>query len=192
MNVLFLQGSPRRDGNTEIVCGRMAEAMRRQGAQAESVRLADLRIGGCIECFKCQQALDEPGCSIEDDMTDLYSRILVADALVLATPVFCWGPTSQLKAALDRFYAFCKFGRVQDGRFRVLVEGKPTALVVTAGGGPYDGAELCVASYRAMASFLRLDDRGEFVAAPAGEPAKVRGDAALLARAEQFATQMMA
>ena len=192
MNVVFLQGSPRRGGNTETLCARMAEAMRSKGAAVEMLRLADMNIGGCTECFACQKVADAPGCPIEDDMHVVYDGVLAADAVVLATPVFCWCMTAQLRAALDRFYAFCKFGEGAAGKFiKCLIDGKRFALVVTAGGGPYDGAEICVASYRAMAEFLRLEDRGEFVAAPVGDPQSVAADRALLERAAAFALRVL-
>jgi len=192
MKVLFLQGSPRRDGNTQAVCSHMAKTLRGEGAQVETLRLADMTIKGCTECFACQKVSDRPGCPLKDDMNAVYDRVLAADAVVLATPVFCWCMTAQLRAALDRFYAFCKFGESAVGKFKCLIDGKRFALVVTAGGGPYDGAEICVASYRAMAAFLRLEDRGEFVAAPLGEPPKTAKDKALLERAAKFAGQLLA
>ena len=191
MKVVFLQGSPRRGGNTDIVCGRMAEAMREKGTDVEMVRVADVSIQGCTECFACQEVSDEPGCPLKDDMHLVYDQVLSADALVLASPVFCWGLTAQLKAPLDRFYAFCKFQVVRRGQFKCLVEGKAAALVVTAGGGPYDGAETCVAMFRSMARFLRMANRGELVAAPVGDPDSVRDDRDLMTRAAGFARSII-
>lgn len=187
MKALILQGSPRKGGNTTIVCDVVAEAMTEAGAEVETLRVADMDISGCTECFACQKQAEAPGCSVDDDMTALYQKLLAADLVVLATPVFCWGMTSQIKAALDRFYAFCKFATIPaDGKFKCLVDGKAMALVVTAGGGPYDGAELCVAGYRSMAQFMRMDNRGELVAAPVGEPQAVAADKALAQRAAEF------
>jgi multimeric flavodoxin WrbA len=162
-----------------------------QGRQVESVRLADARIGGCTACFVCQKVADAPGCPLKDDMPAVYDRVLAADAVVLATPVYCWGMAAQLKAPVDRFYAFCKFGHTKDGQFTCLVEGKRAALVVTGGGGPYDGAEVCVSGFRAMAEFMRMDNRGEFVAAPVTDAAAICADAALLARAAEFARKIV-
>ena len=191
MNVLFLQGSPRRRGNTETLCARMVETMRAKGAKVKTLRVADMTIKGCSECYTCQKVFDKPGCPIKDDMGAVYDQLLSADLVVLATPVFCWNMSAQLRAVLDRFFALCKFGQVEEGKFKCLPDGKPFALVVTAGGGPYDGAEICVASYRALAEYLRFKDRGEFVAAPVGDPAGVAADKALLARAAEFAARII-
>jgi multimeric flavodoxin WrbA len=191
MKVLVLQGSPRTKGNTEAVCGHMAEAMKKSGAKVEMMRLGALDVRGCAECFACQKVADRPACPQKDDMQAVYDKVLAADAVVLASPVFCWGMTAQLKAALDRFYAFCKFNVQEDGHYKCLIDGKKFALVVTAGGGGYDGAENCVASYRAMADFMRLENQGEFVVASAGEPSQVRADKATMKQAGVFARKIV-
>ena len=192
MKVVILQGSPRRSGNTDTICQHMAVTMKDAGAQVETIRLADLDIGGCTECFACQKVEHQHGCPLKDEMHVVYDAVLASDALLLATPVFCWGPAAQLKAPLDRFYAFCKFNYEEAGKFKCLVEEKRSALVVTAGGGPYDGAEICVAGYRAVVEFMRMENRGEFVAAPVGEPDTVKADKPLLARAGEFARKILA
>ena len=187
MKALILQGSPRKGGNTTIVCDAMAQAMTEAGAEVERLRVADMNISGCTECYACQKQAEAPGCSVDDDMTAVYQKLLAADLVVLATPVFCWGVTAQLKAALDRFYAFCKFSAQEGDRFKCLIEGKSMALVVTAGGGPDDGADVCVSQFRSMVQFLRLENRGELVAAPVGgEPETVAADEALMTRAAEF------
>ena len=191
MEVLILQGSPRRGGNTETLCTLMAAPLVEQGHRVDVVRLADLRIGGCTACFACQKVADAPGCPLKDDMPAVYDKVLAAEAVVLATPVYCWGMAAQLKAPVDRFYAFCKFAHADEGRFRCLVEGKRAALVVTAGGGPYDGAETIVAAFRAMADFMRMDERGELVAAPVTHADAIRADRALAARAAAFAWKLV-
>ena len=185
MQALILQGSPRQGGNTELLADHVARTMSQGGAAVRTIRLADLELHGCRECFACQKVLDLPGCPTKDDMPAVYDAVAEADLIVLATPVFCWGMTAQLKAAVDRFYAFCKFGAAPDGGLLSLIAGKQSALLVTAGGGPYDGAELCVSGYRSMAEFMGLKDRGELVEAPAGETGAARQ--ALLSRAANFA-----
>ncbi len=189
MNALILQGSPREGGNTEVLANHVAKTMTQGGASVRTIRLADLELHGCRECFACQKVQDHPGCPTKDDMPAVYDAVRDTDLIILATPVFCWGMTAQLKAAIDRFYAFCKFGVAPDGGVHSLIAGKQSALLVTAGGGPYDGAELCVSAYRRIAEFMQLKDRGELVEAPAGETGPARN--ALLARAANFATGLV-
>lgn len=192
MNVVILQGSPRKGGNTDLVCTHVAEALTATGHEVGTLRLGEMTVGGCIECFACQGDADAPGCPVKDDMPTVYDAVLAADAIVLATPVFCWGMTAQLKAPVDRFFALCKFESPESMDYKVLIEGKRVALVVTAGGGPHDGAETVVASHRAMAQFMRLDNRGELCAAPLGQPEATRADAALKDRAAAFARRIVA
>jgi len=191
MKVLILQGSPRRGGNTETLCDHMGRVMEGLGHQVATIHLATSRVAGCTACAACQKVADTPGCPLPDDMQTIYGSVLLAEAVILATPVYCWGMASQLKAPVDRFFAFCKFNHLKDGRFISLVERKRVALVVTAGGGPYDGAELCVAGFRALTNYMRMDNRGEFVAAPVTNAEAIRADAPLLARAEAFARDLV-
>ena len=59
------------------------------GHKTEIVYLQDKKISGCTECFACQKVEDRPGCAIKDDMRELYPKMLDADCILLATPVFC-------------------------------------------------------------------------------------------------------
>jgi len=108
MRVLALQGSPRTDGNTQAILDFVLDAARGAGADAEAVQLAELdNLTGCRECLACQANANEPACAIDDDMQPVLEKLLRADVIVFATPVFCWSPSWLLKMALDRF--FCLF-----------------------------------------------------------------------------------
>ena len=132
MDILAIQGSPRKNGNTDIVLDWTLDALRdTTQAHVEKVYVRDLDIGGCIECFACQKVVDKPGCSVKDDMIELYDKILAADLVVYASPVFCWGMTAQIKAVFDRLYATFKFNQEP---YVSMLKGKRGALIVTAGG----------------------------------------------------------
>ncbi len=104
MKVLVLSATPRRGGNSEILAERIADGAREAGAEVEFVRLADLRIDPCDACDACQTSLAAP-CVLGDSMMDLYPKVLTADALVLATPIYFFGAAAQMKCFLDRTYA---------------------------------------------------------------------------------------
>jgi len=163
--------------------------LRAAGHELEVIRLADRAIDGCRECFACQKQADEPGCAVRDDMQDIYPRILRADLVVFASPVFCWGFTAQLKAAMDRLYALHKFDETP---YRVLIEGTRAALIVTAGGDEYDGAEICVAAYRSLTGFARLRSVGHLVVGRMGAPKDAERAGALRVRAEDFGRELAA
>ena len=102
MNVLIVLGSPRKHGNSEILARRVGESIKKCGGSVDFVRLNSLTVSPCQGCGGC----DKTGiCVIKDDMTELYTRVDVADALLLVSPVYFYGVTAQCKAFIDRFQA---------------------------------------------------------------------------------------
>ncbi len=103
MKLLAVMGSPRKNGNTDILLSRIVDGAQAAGAEAEIVRLGELSIRECDGCHACWRGRD---CSKDDDMRRLYPKIMAADALVLGTPVYWYGPTALMKAFIDRFVYF--------------------------------------------------------------------------------------
>ncbi|MFW6103085.1 MAG: flavodoxin family protein, partial [Chloroflexota bacterium] len=102
MYVLGLMGSPRRDGNTEILLDAALSAAEAEGAHTRKVVVSTLDMRPCLELYHC--AVDGT-CSLRDDMTPLYDELIAADRIVLASPIFFYGLTSQAKAVVDRCQA---------------------------------------------------------------------------------------
>lgn len=102
MFVLGLQGSPRKKGNTHILLSSLLKEFERLGVQTGYVDVPRKKISPCIECGTCEK---EGLCPIQDDMQEVYPLLRRADVVVLATPVFFYGPTAQLKALIDRSQA---------------------------------------------------------------------------------------
>lgn len=112
MKVLALNGSPRRKGNTDELLRAIVKGMETAGGEVEVVRLVELNIKGCIGCGGC----DKTGhCVLEDDMQQLYPKILEVKRIVLASPIYFYGITSQAKAFVDRNQALWN-------RKRIMVE----------------------------------------------------------------------
>ncbi|MFH1228239.1 MAG: flavodoxin family protein [Planctomycetota bacterium] len=104
MDILALYGSPRKNGNTDIL---MEEFLRgalsaAPGAHIEKLCMRDLNIKPCTECNACLKTGD---CIFNDDMEGIYSRLLSADIVVLAAPVFFCNLPSQAKTLVDRTQA---------------------------------------------------------------------------------------
>ncbi|MEW5721692.1 MAG: flavodoxin family protein [Thermodesulfobacteriota bacterium] len=97
--ILALQGSPRRGGNTDVLLDLVLEAGAALGATVEKVSLRDLKISPCLEIGEC---LKTGRCPIQDDMTGLYDKLTAAKVLIVASPIFFYGPSAQLKTAIDR------------------------------------------------------------------------------------------
>jgi multimeric flavodoxin WrbA len=108
IRILGICGSPIPRGNTEIFLERALEAARSQDrVEAELVTLAEMEIGDCRHCNWClAKQTEEKFCALEDDMAGLYPKVLEADALLLATPVYIGRLSGYLAAFMDRLRAF--------------------------------------------------------------------------------------
>ena len=102
MKVLGIMGSPRRQSNTEILLDRALDGAREAGADVEKVLVSKLKISPCLEIYAC---FKDGNCTIKDDMQPLYKKLLEADHIVFASPIFFYGVTSQAKAVIDRCQA---------------------------------------------------------------------------------------
>jgi len=102
LKVLGLFGSPRRGGNTEILLEEALKGAEMEGAVVERLHLTDFTITPCKECHGC----DKTGnCVILDDMQKIYPKLLEADVIILASPIFFYGITAWAKALVDRCQA---------------------------------------------------------------------------------------
>ena len=97
--VLIISSSPRRGGNSDILCNAFAEGARETGADVEIARIADLNIGYCTGCYACQTT---GKCAVKDDAQSVIDKMMAADVIVLASPVYFYSISAQLKALFDR------------------------------------------------------------------------------------------
>ena len=95
-------GSPRVGGNTDLLLDEAMKGARSQGAEMEKIIVDKLQIAPCHEYYGC---LKDGSCIIRDDMDAVYPKLLEADGLIVASPMFFYGITSQLKALIDRCQA---------------------------------------------------------------------------------------
>jgi len=99
MKVLGIFGSPRRGGNTELLLEEALRGAEKEGAKVERLYLSEFTITPCKECHGC----DNTGnCVIMDDMGKIYPKLLEADIIILASPIFFYGVTAWAKAMIDR------------------------------------------------------------------------------------------
>jgi multimeric flavodoxin WrbA len=143
MKVLGIMGSPRRQSNTEILLDKALEGAREAGAEVEKVLVSKLKISPCLEIYAC---LKDGNCAIKDDMQGLYDKLLEADHIILASPIFFYSVTSQAKAIIDRCQALWARRHVlgigkEDKRER---RGLFISVGATQGKKLFDGAVLTV------------------------------------------------
>lgn len=99
MNVLIISSSPRKGGNSDILCDRFAAGASEAGHKVEKIRIADCKIVYCTGCYVCQKTKK---CVQNDDAASVLNKMLAADFIVLATPVYFYCMSAQLKALIDR------------------------------------------------------------------------------------------
>lgn len=97
--VLILSSTPRKGGNSDILCDAFAYGAREAGNEVEKIRVADLKIGYCTGCYACQKT---GICAIKDDARGVIDKMMAADVIVLASPVYFYTICAQLKALIDR------------------------------------------------------------------------------------------
>lgn len=109
-NILVISGSPIKDGNTALLIEWFAQGARSVGSSVEIIRAVDLEYKevGCTSCRVCQQIV-EYRCVIEDEVSDCVARFLKADVIVMASPLYFYGASSQLKAVMDRMFSLYKW-----------------------------------------------------------------------------------
>ncbi len=146
--VLILKGSPRERGNSAVLADEVAAGAAEAGWQTECVSLQSMDIRGCDGCDLCKETGDY--CAIQDDMQPLYAKLLEADAIVLASPVYWFTYSAQLKLCVDRWYGLWN---VEPHAFR----GKRIGIVLTYGDTDLytSGGINAIHTFESMFRFLR-------------------------------------
>jgi len=175
MKILGLFGSPRRGGNTDLLLEEALKGAQAEGAEVERLYLTDFNITPCRECLQCY---NEGHCIILDDMQKIYPKLIDADVIILASPIFFYNVTAWAKALIDRTQALWarkyvlkdetlgKTGKRRKGFF-ISVGG-------TKGQRVFEGAILTVkyffdvlnAEYTGELVFRQVDAKGEILKHP--------------------------
>ena len=99
MNILAISCSPRKKGSTVEVLEEVLKGAREEGARVELYSVSGKTLNGCYSCYSCNE---KGQCVQQDDMNELYSKMVAADGIVFGTPIYYYGMTSQAKAVIDR------------------------------------------------------------------------------------------
>ena len=97
--VLILSGSPRKDGNSDLLCNEFMRGALEAGHEVEKIRVQEKKIAYCTACYACR---DTGICAIKDDMAEIMQKMINCDVMVLASPVYFYSIDAQLKAVIDR------------------------------------------------------------------------------------------
>lgn len=154
MNVLVLNGSPRKLGNTKRMINAFREGAESVGHRVDIVDVCYLKIAGCLACEYCHTK-EKRVCIQKDDMQEVYKLLGKAEMLVVASPIYYHGVSGQLKCAIDRFYSVAYPEKPS--------QLKKAAMILSSGdANMYDGAMF---SYQGdFLDFLGLENMGVYTA----------------------------
>ena len=146
MKVLILKSSPRPQGNSSTLADQLGVGATRAGAQVESISLHQLKIRPCNGCDACVKT---GRCTTKDDMQPLYDKLIEADGIVLASPIYWFTFNAQLKICIDRWYAIWKNNHD-------TFKAKPFGFILTYGDTDLynSGAINAIHTYETMIRFL--------------------------------------
>ena len=155
MKILIISGSPRKGGNTEL----LAEAFAKGAAEHQHVEIVSVRDYKVNPCLGCNACFKTNGiCAQKDDMALIYEKMMVstnrlsrADMLVIASPVYFYGISAQLKAVIDRFH-----NPIRDS-FHI----KKMALLLVGAATLPELFDAILAEYNLCLKFLNIKDAGK-------------------------------
>lgn len=101
MKVLFINGSPRKGGNTTIAIEEMVKVFEAEGVETEVVRVGDQAVRGCVSCYGCRKL---GKCVFDDVVNEIAEKLKDADGLVIASPVYFGSANGTLISCLDRLF----------------------------------------------------------------------------------------
>lgn len=133
MRVLILSGSPRRHGNSDLLCDEFMRGAIDAGHEVLKVFLRDKQINYCMACDGCRG--NGGRCVIKDDMADILTQMILSDVIVMASPVYFYSMDAQMKTLIDRTVA--KYIKIIDKDFYFIVtaaDSNPQALKPTVEG----------------------------------------------------------
>ena len=165
--VLILSGSPRNGGNSDILCDEFLRGAREAGNTVEKIRVAAKKVHPCSGCYYCREHGGQ--CAHKDDMADILQKMIDADVLVLASPVYFYSIGAQLKAVIDRTVA--RWLEVRDKEFY---------YIVTMADEEKTSADTTLACFRGYADCVEgAVEKGVIIGSGVYEPGKVRATAAM-------------
>jgi len=130
--ILILSASPKKDGNTATLVNWFKQGASCKGASIEIIQTAFLKhkAAGCTSCRMCQQS-DKYECVIDDEIKPILAKMAQADVIVMATPLYFFAVSAQLKIVFDRMFSLYKWDNVA-GTMQTILKGKTLVLIASA------------------------------------------------------------
>lgn len=184
MRVMTIQGSPRSEGCTGTLLHEMEQELTSLGHEVEHVEARELGLAGCKGCGLCQNKPDEPGCVQKDGGNEFFARMVGAQVIVFASPLYFWEFTAQLKSVIDR--SLCLATGYMTGTHHSLVAGSRVGMLLTCGGPERANADEVKNVFRRYSVFLKAASVAELIVPFCSQadklPTSAREDARRFAR----------
>ena len=165
MKIVILMGSPNPNGSTGILTDAFVRGAAEAGHACKIVDVCRADVHPCIGCVRCGY---EGPCVQKDGVEQIREKLLAADMVVFATPLYYFGMSAQLKAVVDRFCAYN--GSLTSRRLK-------SALLTVAWNADDWTFEALEAHYKTLVRYLHLDDRGMVLGRGCGTPSMTKGSA---------------
>ena len=164
--IMVLNGSPRKSGNTSALVDAFVRGAEEAGHRVTVFHLDSMDIHGCKGCSGGHSSRDCP-CVQKDDMAQIYPVARQADVIVLASPLYYWNMSGQLRVAVDRLFAL----EEADGNL-LRGNGRSCALLMTAEGHDFEDV---VRYYDHLMEHLRWKNLGHVLAGGNGGAGEIQG-----------------
>lgn len=159
MKILVLEGSPHKNGSSNILANKFIEGVRENGHDVKIISAAHSKVGVCFACNAC---LTKGECvQKDDDMKKIEQAIMESDMVVFVTPIYYFGMSAQLKTVIDRFYSFNQ--KLTEKRLK-------TALITTAWDFGENVREPISLHYKTICNYLHFIDCGMILGEGCGTP----------------------
>jgi multimeric flavodoxin WrbA len=160
MNIITVLGSPRAKGNTAKLLSMFEDKIQKRHP-VERINITEYKVNGCVGCYRCKETNSEPGCIQKDDALAIFEKMIQADAIVYASPLYCWSFTSQIKPLIDRHFCLAKGEGTPD--YKSLVSGKKAALLVTCAGPIKGNCDAIKSIFKGFTDYLNLESTGDYI-----------------------------
>lgn len=170
--IVILNGSPRKGGNTAALCEAFTQGAEAAGHSVTVFDLQHMNIHACLGCMKGGKDSASP-CVQKDDMDKVYPAYQDADIVVLASPMYYWSFSAQLKAAFDRLFAVAEL----DSAYRNPQKG--CIMLMAAEGDSPDNWKPVLDYYHALLGHLGWTDCGTVLAGGVLNVGDIKGKASL-------------
>lgn len=180
--IVILNGSPRLNGNTKGLIEAFTKGTESQGHNVKCFDLQTMNIRGCLGCFGGGKDKASP-CVQKDDMIKIYPEYAAADIVVLASPMYYWGFSGQLKCAFDRLFAVAECDKFYRN------PKKDCIMLMASEGDSKSNAEPVINYYESLLKHMGWKDLGHIIAGGVMKIGDIKGHKAL-AEAEKLGASL--